>query len=150
VDEPQKARLKAETNFESGLLCAESVVTAIAEHQGIDCSNIPKVATAFCSGMARTSGPCGALTGAVMGISLVLGRESTKGSVADTYNATQQLVEQFETEFGAKECHKLLGCDLGTEEGLVHFRANNLRARCSGYTGKSAEMAVSILTKYDE
>ena len=57
----------------------------------------------FCSGMARTCGTCGALTGAVMGVSLGLGRESTNDSVAKSYEATQSLVTQFESEFGAKK-----------------------------------------------
>ncbi len=34
---------------------------------------LPKAATAFCIGMERTCGTCGALTGAIMDISPVLG-----------------------------------------------------------------------------
>ncbi|WP_206604319.1 C-GCAxxG-C-C family protein [Vibrio vulnificus] len=97
--------------------------------------------------MARTCGPCGALSGAVMGISLVLGRESQSDTVANTYEATQELVEKFQNEFGAKDCHELLGCDIGTEEGMAHFRSHNLRSNCSNYTRKAAEIAVQILSK---
>ncbi|MFB9152874.1 C-GCAxxG-C-C family protein, partial [Vibrio gallaecicus] len=96
---------------------------------------------------ARTCGPCGALSGAVMGISLVLGRESLSDTVSTTYEATQELVEKFESEFGAKDCHKLLGCDIGTEEGMEYFRSHNLRSNCSNYTRKAAQIAVQILSK---
>ncbi len=120
--------------FENGLLCAESVVSAIAEYHGVDDRLASKMATGFCSGMARTCGPCGALSGAVMGISLVLGRESQSDTVANTYEATQELVEKFQNEFGAKDCHELLGCDIGTEEGMAHFRSQKLRSNCSNYT----------------
>jgi C_GCAxxG_C_C family probable redox protein len=137
----------AESHFENGLLCAESVVTAISEHQGIDGKLASKMTTGFCSGMARTCGPCGALSGAVMGISLVLGRNSKNDTVVETYKATQELIEKFENEFGAKDCHKLLGCDIGTEEGIAYFRSQNLRAKCLHYTGKAAEFSIQILRK---
>ncbi|MDO6545410.1 C-GCAxxG-C-C family protein [Photobacterium sanguinicancri] len=147
MEESIKFGRLAEIHFENGLLCAESVVSAIAEYQGVDDHLASKMATGFCSGVARTCGPCGALSGAVMGISLALGRESKSDTVVATYEATQELVEKFESEFGAKDCHKLLGCDIGTEEGMAHFRSHNLRANCSNYTRKAAEIAVSILSK---
>ena len=118
MEESKKIGKLAESHFENGLLCAESVVSAIAEHQGIDGKLASKMATGFCSGMARTCGPCGALSGAVMGGSLALGRDSKNDTVAETYEATQELIKLFENEFGAKDCHKLLGCDIGTEMGM--------------------------------
>jgi len=147
MEESIKFGKLAEAHFENGLLCAESVVSAIAEYHGVNDRLASKMATGFCSGMARTCGPCGALLGAVMGISLVLGRESQSDTVANTYEATQELVEKFQNEFGAKDCHELLGCDIGTEEGMAHFRSHNLRSDCSNYTRKAAEIAVQILSK---
>jgi len=147
MDESVEFGRLAEAHFDNGLLCAESVVSAIAEYQGVDDQLAVKMATGFCRGMARTCGPCGALSGAVMGISLVLGRESKNDTVSTTYEATQELVEKFESEFGAKDCHKLLGCDIGTEEGMAYFRSHNLRSNCSKYTQKAAKMAVQILSK---
>ncbi len=67
-------RKYAEDSFSSGLYCAESVLVALAKAQGVDSEILPRVATAFCSGMSRTYGTCGALTGAIMGVSLALGR----------------------------------------------------------------------------
>ena len=146
MEDAKKVGKLAESYFEDGLLCAESVVTALAEYQGVDDKLASKMATAFCSGMARTCGPCGALSGAVMGVSLALGRDSKNDSVAETYEATQELVKRFENEFGAKDCHKLLGCDIGTELGMEKFRSQNLRSNCVRYTGKAAEFAAQILS----
>lgn len=150
MSESKKIRRLAESKFEGGLLCAESVASALAEYQGLDDKLITKTATAFCSGLSRTCGPCGALVGAVMGVSLSLGRESKDDKVSDSYGATSELVNRFEAEFGAKDCHKLLGCDLGTEKGMEKFRSLELRKNCVSYTGKAAEFAVQILEKYDE
>ncbi len=140
-----EVRKSAEEFFASGLYCAESVVLSLAKAQGIESELLPKAATVFCSGMARTCGTCGALTGAIMGISLSLGRSRASEPVQAAYLATQRLINEFENAFGARDCHALLGCDLGTPEGQVIFREQRLGERCLKYTGKAAEIAANIL-----
>lgn len=142
-----EVRKCAEESFASGLYCAESVVLSLAKAQGIESELLPKIATAFCSGMARTCGTCGALTGAIMGLSLSLGRSQAGESVQDSYAATQRLIGEFEQAFGARDCHVLLGCDIGTPEGQATFRENRLGERCAQYTGKAAEIAANILAE---
>jgi len=137
----------AEASFKDGLLCAESVVIALATIQNIESKHLPQIASAFCGGMARTCGTCGALTGAMMGLSLGLGRRSTNEKVQPIYTATQKLIAAFEAEFGSKECHLLLGCDIGTEEGQAMFKDHQLRKRCTQYTRKAAEIAATILVE---
>jgi hypothetical protein len=39
--------------FESGFLCAESVLLAVSEAEGVRSDLIPKIATGFCSGMDK-------------------------------------------------------------------------------------------------
>lgn len=141
------ARKSAEDAFASGLYCAESVVVSLARAQGIESELLPRVATAFCSGMARTCGTCGALTGAIMGISLALGRSKSGEPVQPSYTATQRLVREFESEFGHRDCHVLLGCDLGTAQGQATFREKQLGLRCANYTAKAAEIAARILSE---
>lgn len=143
-------RRSAEDSFESGLYCAESVVLALADAQGIESELLPKLATAFCSGMSRSCGTCGALTGAMMGLSLAYGRSDAGGSVQPSYDATRRLVREFEQEFGARDCDVLLGCDLGTPEGQAAFRQRRLGERCARYTGKAAEIAARILAENED
>ncbi|MCJ8499642.1 C-GCAxxG-C-C family protein [Desulfatitalea alkaliphila] len=136
----------AEAFFASGFYCAESVVLAIARDMGIDSEVLPNAATGFCSGMSRTCGICGALTGAIMAVGLSLGRSTPTDSVAPAYIATQQLVRAFESEFGSRDCSVLLGgCDLSTPEGQEMFTAQGLGRRCQQITGKAAEMAARVL-----
>lgn len=146
---PQEVRRNAEEAFLSGLYCAESTLVAVAEAQGIESELLPRIATGFCSGMARTCGTCGALTGAMMGLSLAFGRSRSDESVATAYTATQRLVFEFERSFGSRDCHVLLGCDLGTAEGQAIFREQRLGQRCAEYTGKAAEIAAAILAEVD-
>src|SRR5690242_8889781 len=102
-------RRSAEDSFSSGLYCAESVLLALADAQGIESPLLPRIATVFCSGMSRTCGTCGALTGAMMGVSLALGRSEANQSLQASYQATQQLIGEFEREFGSRACDELLG-----------------------------------------
>ena len=140
-------RKSAEDFFDSGLFCAESVVLALAKAQGIESDLLPKIATGFCSGMSRTCDTCGALTGAIMGVSLSLGRRNASDSVEPVYAATQRLIEEFEREFGARKCHDLLGCDLNTPEGQTTFSKNQLSLRCARYTSKATEIAARVIAE---
>lgn len=141
----QKIRKSAENSFESGLYCAESVLLALANASDIKSELLPKIASGFCGGMARTCGTCGAVTGAIMGIGLTLGRSNSDDSMNSVYEATQRLISKFEELYGSRECHVLLGCNLGTSEGQKAFRENNLSERCIIYTGGAAEMAATIM-----
>ena len=87
----QNARRSVEL-FKSGFFCAESVLLAIAESQGIHSDLIPRIATGFCSGISRTGGMCGAVSGAIMGINLVAGRNSPAESLEVSYALTQKII----------------------------------------------------------
>lgn len=51
----------------------------------------------------------------------------------------------FEHEFGARDCHVLLGCDLNIPEGQAMFREKKLGQQCAKYIGKAAEIAARII-----
>src|SRR5512136_1019501 len=119
--------------FKSGYFCAESVLQGIAENQGIQSDLIPKIATGFCSGISRTGGMCGAVSGAIMGINLVAGRSSPSESIEISYALTQKLISQFEKQYGSANCRQLIGCDLATEAGQRTFLENNLMEQCYHY-----------------
>lgn len=137
----------ADEASEDGLYCAEAVLSALARAQGIDSELIPKVATAFCTGMAGTCGTCGALTGAIMGLGLSLGRNHERQPVLAAYAATQQLVRTFEKEFGARTCDQLLGFDIGTPAGRAAFEQRQLDDRCARYTLRAAAIAATLLVE---
>jgi C_GCAxxG_C_C family probable redox protein len=141
----ESVRAAAEEALNSGYYCAESVVSVIAKKQGIESDLLPRVASAFCGGMAGTRGTCGALTGAVIGVSLAFGRSSPSDSLKMAYTATNRLVREFEEAFGTRNCHELLGCDLGTREGKTIFREKGLSTLCTDFTGKAAELAATII-----
>ncbi len=143
-----EVRKSAEESFAAGFYCAESVVLAIAKSEGVDSELLPRVATGFGGGMARTCGDCGALTGAILAVGLALGRSAATESVEPTFTATRRLIQDFEREFGARDCQALLGgCDLATPEGQAKFKEQKLRRRCLRFTGGAAEIAARVIAE---
>ncbi len=141
IDVPQRSG----ELFISGYYCAESVLLGITEAKGIQSSLIPRIATGFCSGISRTGGLCGAVSGAIMGLSLLTGRRSPDESVEGNYAVVSKLLSTFEKRFGSTNCRQLIGCDLSTEEGQIAFETNNLVWRCKEYTEEAARMALSLV-----
>lgn len=139
------AGAEALARFKDGLYCAESVLVTLAKRQGLETPEVTAMATGFCSGLSQTAGPCGAVTGAVMGLGLALGRSQAGQPVDRTYKAVQALVTRFTGEFGSTACTELLGCHLGTPEGRQTFSGNKLIKRCAQYTQRAAELAAEII-----
>ena len=133
--------------FHSGYFCAESVLMAVAEHQGIESPLIPRIATGFCGGMSRTSGLCGALTGGIMGLNIVFGRDSAEGSRDRNYAVVAQYIKDFEKQFGSVHCSDLLGCDLSTAEGERTFKDKNLLAFCARITEEATSLVMRLIEK---
>lgn len=131
--------------FNKGFCCSESVLQAIAQGQGIQSDLIPRIATGFCGGIARTGNVCGALAGAVMALSLFTGRDRPTDPRDENCKLIQQVVRQFETRFGTVLCRDLIGCRLDTPEGHRYFVENNLRAKCLVFTREAARMAAEAL-----
>jgi C_GCAxxG_C_C family probable redox protein len=134
--------------FKSGLFCAESVLLALAESLGIKSDLIPRIATGFCSGISRTAGMCGAVSGAIMGIDLVTGRNSPTESLEANYALIQKLISRFEKQYGSINCHQLLGCDLATEAGQRYFMENHLMESCLQYAEGATSMALSLIAEF--
>lgn len=144
-----EVRRSAEDLWDSGFYCAESVLLAVARAEGLESALLPAVASAFCSGQARTCGPCGALSGALMSLGAVLGRRSEKDALDTVYAAGGQLIEKFEDEFGSRDCRSLLdGCDLGTPEGQIMFRERGFMERCRNFAGRAAEMSREVIAEH--
>lgn len=131
--------------FESGFLCAESVLMAIAENQRIQSDMIPKIASGFCSGISRKGYMCGAVSGAIMGINLAAGRLLPSDSIESCYSLTQKLIDLFERQYGSVICGQLIGCDLGTEDGQRFFLDNQLMERCFQYAEGATTIAISLI-----
>ena len=136
--------------FESGYFCAESVLLAIAESRGVSCKLIPRIATGFCSGLARTGGLCGAVSGAILALGMAAGRDSAAESVDPVYELVREVLDGFETEFGSATCLGLTGCDLGTDEGQRQFLERKQHETCTEYVGAATRLALEAIERYSD
>lgn len=117
---------------------------AVAEALDIQSDFFPKIATGFCSGIARSGGQCGALSGAIMGLGLMTGRSKKGDDVDNNYARVRDLMVQFEQKFGALTCRELTGCDLDTPEGQEQFREINHIKNCLDYAEEATRLALHL------
>ena len=118
---------------------------AVAEHKHVQNELIPRIATGFCSGISRTSGMCGAVSGGIMAIGLTLGRNSPEDPIDPCYEAVRKFVEQFSAQFKALSCLELTGVNLDTPEGQIAFDEKGQMRKCTNYVGEATRMVVEIL-----
>jgi len=121
----------------------------VCEDRGIACDLVPRIATGFCGGLARSGGMCGAVSGAVMALNVVLGRDAPDAPRDADYAAVRKLLSAFTERFGTVNCGELLGCDLDTPEGQAFYKENELSQRCRRYTEEAARMAADLLGAAD-
>jgi C_GCAxxG_C_C family probable redox protein len=149
-DMADRVALRSEELFKQGLFCAESVLQAVAESQNIENDLIPRIATGFCSGIARTNGLCGAAGGAILAINMLCGRDDTTSTVEGNYNVVRDFIRRFEAEFGSVNCYQLIGCRLDTPEGQAFFKENNLWDKCLVFTREAGRFAISSIQAANE
>jgi len=137
---------RSEELFQQGFCCAESVLQAIAESRDIRSELIPKIATGLCGGIAKTGGICGAVSGGVLAINMLAGRNSAGQSPEANVRLVRALLSELETKFGSTNCERLIGCRLDTPEGWRFFNENKLREnKCRMFTKEAAGMVSAIL-----
>ena len=116
--------------FEDGFNCAQAVVAAFAEQTGLAEHAAYRIACGFGAGMGRRQKTCGAVTGGIMAIGSMYGKDAGRTDIdkEKTYQLVTDFMHEFEERHGTTECRDLLGCDLATEEGKRHFEESNLHS----------------------
>lgn len=106
---------------------------------------IPKIATGFCGGIARTCGMCGAVSGAAMAINIFYGRSAPDVPYETSYAPVQKMIKMFVGKFGSTNCKELTCVDLGTEEGRKQFYKTNMIEKCKNFTEEAARITISLI-----
>lgn len=133
---------KSRKLFDKGFGCAEAVMISMAEAHGIQSDLIPRIATGFCGGMAKTDGMCGAVSGGVMALSMIHGRDTADGDRDTVNEKVQHFIADFFEKYATTGCTALTGCDLRTKEGHDKFNALNMHARCSEFVGEATKLVL--------
>ncbi len=148
--DPKQIEEKAKKIFGAdGLFCAESVLTAVSDEAKVVSPLIPRIATGFCGGFARTRGTCGAVTGGIMALGILFGRDAAKQPYEPVYKRVQQFLRLFEEEFGSTNCFELTGFDLSKKEGRQAFAERGMMEKCRHFTGRAARLVAELSNDFE-
>jgi C_GCAxxG_C_C family probable redox protein len=121
------------------LLCAEAVVAAL--NQGLDGglseSQAVALAAPFCDAMGHSGCMCGALSGAVMGSGLLLGKDHPHRHRKEIRDSARQMHDAFKRANGST-CCRVLSKDVSLDK-KTHIK------QCADLTAQAAELATRLI-----
>jgi len=134
---------KAVGLFSNGYNCAQSVLGAFCNENGLDADIAFKLANGFGGGV-RCGEVCGAVSGAAMVIGLKCGFCSQGDFKQKGYcnKKTFEFIERFRNENGSMICRDLLGADIRSPDD---FNSPETRALFKTICPKMVAAAVRIL-----
>jgi C_GCAxxG_C_C family probable redox protein len=123
--------------FQSGLICSESVLTAVLEAAGANSLEFtPKIATAFGGGVGRCREEmCGALAGGLIALGMLEGRDNAGESWDDIAVKASEFRERVQALTGHTRCKDVLDA-LGPQENLE---------KCKRFTASTAGILLELL-----
>lgn len=105
------------------------------------------MATPFGGGLSRWGTVCGAVVGGAMALGFCFGRTKAeeKEQRDKTYARVQEMIRQFEKEFGTVQCRDLIHLNLLDPEDRKKFEERNLRKACASMVAKNIENIRRVL-----
>jgi C_GCAxxG_C_C family probable redox protein len=135
--------------FDREFSCAQSVFAAFVDPADLARETALRVASGFGGGLARTGETCGAVTGAVMALGLRhcgVPAEADPLGKEQAYPPVKEFLARFKARHGTLVCRELLGCDLGTPDGLQSARERGLfKSRCPLLVRSAGEILEELL-----
>lgn len=89
--------------------CTRCVLHALQSHLHLGNGEVLRASTALAGGVARMGETCGALTGGIMAIGLVLGCEKLENITAyrETMEVSHEIYNRFKKEIGSTVCYEI-------------------------------------------
>lgn len=101
---------RAQSYFDEGYACSQSVLLAWADYFNLDISTAKLISSSFGGGMGRLRMTCGAVTGGFMVLGLAYGNENPKDmdTKLNGYLKVRELYHKVEARHGTVNCKELL------------------------------------------
>jgi C_GCAxxG_C_C family probable redox protein len=134
--------------FRKGFNCSQAIFTAFSRESSLPEETALRVSCGFGAGCGRFGLTCGAVTGAYMVIGMKYGkfREDDNAAKERTYEKVRGFSESFIARNRSINCSELLGCDLGTSEGMEKAKKEGLIATiCPRLVRDAAEILDEII-----
>ena len=110
ADTKQTIISKAQSYFDEGYACSQSVLLAYADRFNLDVCTAKLISASFGGGMGRLRQTCGAVTGGFMVLGLAYGNEQPNDMETKlyVYQKVRELYHQVEEIHGTINCKELL------------------------------------------
>ena len=136
--------------------CPQCTIAAIQDVFGIIDDSLFKGACGLAAGTGLSSkGNCGALTGAVMIISALKGRDRAnfhEGRSSKCYELSREVIGRFEEIYGGILCHQVQQCIMGNsydlskrEEFRAFEEAGGHKDKCPEVVGNAARFIAEMI-----
>ncbi len=107
---------------------------------------IPQIAFAFAGGLGNTGSVCGAVTGAVMALSLTMDTSQGMEQAMAELGKVQEFRRRFEEKMGTISCRELTGFDLTDPKAVGEFMQSDVpKTACFPAVALAYELALDIL-----
>jgi C_GCAxxG_C_C family probable redox protein len=137
---------KARELFANGYNCAQAVLGAFCEEDGLDVNTAFKLANGFGGGL-RCGEVCGAVTGAVMAIGLKCGFYMEKDFEQKGYcnQKSYEFIDKFKVKNGSAICRDLLGVNIQSPEDFSKYEAQeSFKAVCPEMVASAVRILESM------
>lgn len=138
----------AVNTFKSGYSCSQSIISTYGPDLGLERELALRVGASFHGGIGMTGRTCGAVNGAL----IILGLKTAMVKLGDVESKemntklTRNFINKFIEKFGSIECKDLLGCDIGSEEGLKKAKNNAMfQEKCPKFIEAAALILEELL-----
>jgi len=134
--------------FIKGFSCGQAILSTYGPEFGLEREVALKAGTGFGGGMGRLGKTCGAVTSAIVVISLKYGSNKIEDQQAKnkTYRLVKRFIKRFKAVNGSIICNELLDCDLTTSEGFKKVIENKLlKTICPNLVRSSCEILEQLL-----
>ena len=151
-DWPARVRARAYHNVSRYESCTQSIVGAFMDEFGISDPLVLRAAGGMHGGMV-SSLTCGIVSGAMMVLGLLVGRESLEEGLDGIFPIVvpgQDLVARLERRLGSVSCKELSGVDFRDLDQAVKFISSGENAKCFEYVAAGAEEIARFLQELSE
>jgi C_GCAxxG_C_C family probable redox protein len=138
-------RQRAENLYGNRKLCCSESLLLVFNHGfngGLSSEQAKQLGAGFCGGMGEAGCTCGALSGAIMGLGLLVGPHAKNGQSKKKFRKlSKKMHDRFHERFSSTCCRVLIEPYDKDKKGRSQF--------CSNLTGITAALAAELLLEFD-
>jgi len=151
-DWPARVRARAHHNVSRYESCTQSIVAAFMDELGLSDPLVLRAAGGMHGGMV-SSLTCGIVSGAMMVLGLLIGRENLEEGMDGIFPIVvpgQDLVARLEKRLGSTSCREISGVDFRDLQQAMKFISSGENTRCFDHVASGAEEIARFLQELGE